>query len=75
MWSNEHIMTMAVFSLKTTGGLNNVFFPLKFQLLELPKFMDNIIKIKTISSTYMAASGLSPLKQANVSLDGKEEET
>lgn len=29
------------------------------QLLELPQFQ-NIIKIKTIGSTYMAASGLNP---------------
>ncbi|KAK7574269.1 hypothetical protein V9T40_011460 [Parthenolecanium corni] len=29
-------------------------------LLELPQFQDNIIKIKTIGSTYMAASGLNP---------------
>ncbi|XP_065226865.1 adenylate cyclase type 3 [Planococcus citri] len=29
-------------------------------LLEYPQFQDNIIKIKTIGSTYMAASGLNP---------------
>ncbi|OXA58650.1 Adenylate cyclase type 3 [Folsomia candida] len=33
-------------------------------LLDLPKFADHIIKIKTIGSTYMTASGLNPLKQA-----------
>ncbi|CAG7728596.1 unnamed protein product [Allacma fusca] len=43
-----------------------VLFSLNRRLLELPRFADNIIKIKTISSTYMAASGLSPLKQAKV---------
>lgn len=34
----------------------------KFQLLELPQFQD-IIKIKTIGSTYMAATGLNPSRQ------------
>ncbi|CAG5021647.1 unnamed protein product [Parnassius apollo] len=32
-------------------------------LLEDPKFSKDIIKIKTISSTYMAASGLNPTRQ------------
>ncbi|XP_060518105.1 adenylate cyclase type 3 [Cylas formicarius] len=32
-------------------------------LLELPQYQDNIIKIKTIGSTYMAASGLNPTRQ------------
>jgi len=36
------------------------------QLLELPQFAD-IIKIKTIGSTYMAASGLNPSMQVKVS--------
>lgn len=36
-----------------------------FQLLELPQFQD-IIKIKTIGSTYMAASGLNPTRQVKV---------
>lgn len=36
-----------------------------FQLLELPKFQD-IIKIKTIGSTYMAASGLNPTRVVKV---------
>jgi adenylate cyclase 3 len=35
-------------------------------LLEVPQFKDNIFKIKTISSTYMAASGLSPSKQVKM---------
>ena len=35
------------------------------QLLELPQFQD-IIKIKTIGSTYMAASGLNPSRQVKV---------
>jgi hypothetical protein len=39
------------------------YFPL--QLLELPQFQD-IIKIKTIGSTYMAASGLNPSRQVKV---------
>ena len=38
---------------------------LPLQLLELPQFQD-IIKIKTISSTYMAASGLNPSRQVKV---------
>ncbi|KAF5300267.1 hypothetical protein FQA39_LY11124 [Lamprigera yunnana] len=37
-------------------------------LLELPQFQD-IIKIKTIGSTYMAASGLNPSRQVKVSED------
>lgn len=37
-----------------------------FQLLELPQFQDNIIKIKTIGSTYMAASGLNPSRIVRV---------
>ncbi|XP_035702873.1 adenylate cyclase type 3 [Folsomia candida] len=32
-------------------------------ILDYPKFKDNIIKIKTIGSTYMAASGLNPNNQ------------
>lgn len=39
--------------------LNHIFI---FQLLELPQFQD-IIKIKTIGSTYMGASGLNPSRQ------------
>lgn len=39
--------------------------PLLFQLLELPQFQD-IIKIKTIGSTYMAASGLNPSRTVKV---------
>jgi len=38
---------------------------LPLQLLELPQFQD-IIKIKTIGSTYMAASGLNPSRQVKV---------
>lgn len=37
-----------------------------FQLLEDSKFSKDIIKIKTISSTYMAASGLNPTRQMQV---------
>lgn len=39
-----------------------------FQLLEHEQFQDNIIKIKTIGSTYMAASGLNPSRIVRVSL-------
>lgn len=38
---------------------------LQFQLLEWPQFQD-IIKIKTIGSTYMAASGLNLTKYIKV---------
>jgi hypothetical protein len=40
-------------------------FYFTLQLLELPQFQD-IIKIKTIGSTYMAASGLNPSRQVKV---------
>lgn len=39
-----------------------------FQLLEWPQFQD-IIKIKTIGSTYMAASGLNPTRLVKVGVD------
>jgi hypothetical protein len=42
-------------------------FPFVLQLLELPQFQD-IIKIKTIGSTYMAASGLNPSRQVKVTI-------
>ena len=42
-------------------------YVLLFQLLEDAKFSKDIIKIKTISSTYMAASGLNPTRQMQVS--------
>jgi adenylate cyclase 3 len=37
------------------------------QILDQPRFKDKIIKIKTIGSTYMAASGLNPQTQAYAS--------
>jgi hypothetical protein len=42
-----------------------IFLFFILQLLELPQFQD-IIKIKTIGSTYMAASGLNPSRQVKV---------
>lgn len=41
------------------------YWTMIFQLLELPQFQD-VIKIKTIGSTYMAASGLNPSKKVKV---------
>lgn len=49
---------------KSDKSRDFIFFFL--QLLELPQFQD-IIKIKTIGSTYMAASGLNPTRQVKVS--------
>ncbi|KAJ8961115.1 hypothetical protein NQ318_008792 [Aromia moschata] len=52
-----------------TGSVNNLPTPVDniaavriLHLLELPQFQD-VIKIKTIGSTYMAASGLNPSRQ------------